>query len=72
MPVTRGGYEMRFGIDRTRRRFRIELHADERELPVTNAFIRTVVEIPKPRQPARRQRPLVHGIAVILGRDVAA
>src|SRR5438046_10562932 len=32
----------------------------------------TVVEIPKPRQPASRQRPLVHDIAVILGRDVAA
>src|SRR2546425_3711053 len=64
--------EQEVGVDRARGRFWMELHAQERALAVPYAFVRAVVEILEPRRPAGGQRPLVHGIAMVLGRDVAA
>src|SRR5437870_5541999 len=64
--------EQKAGVNRARCRFRMELHAQEWPLAVPYAFVRAVVEILEPRRPARGQRPLVHGMTVVLGRDVAA
>ena len=58
--------EEQLGIDRPGRGLGMKLHAHEGTRAVTDAFVGAVVGVDKPRFPARRQRPLIDRIAMVL------
>ena len=53
-------------------RFGMELHTEKRTQARTNSFIRSIVDVDKPRLPIGRQRFVIYRIPMVLARDITS